>query len=100
MPDLFEIMENCRAMRRLKPDPVPDELIAKILQAGSWAPSGGNTQTWRFLVVKDRKIKEAVHGLVQEGLRRDHRPALLDGRAAARRQPGEASSASTTRCNI
>jgi nitroreductase len=61
MPDLFEIMESCRAMRRLKPDPVPDELIAKILRAGIYAPNGGNSQKWRFLVVKDRKIKDAVH---------------------------------------
>ncbi len=60
MPDLFEIMESCRAMRRLKPDPVPDDLIAKILQAGTCAPNGGNVQKWRFLVIKDRKIKEAV----------------------------------------
>ncbi len=60
MPDVFETMETCRAMRRLKPDPVPDELIEKILQAGICAPSGGNSQKWRFLVIKDRKIKEAV----------------------------------------
>ena len=60
MPDLFEIMESCRAMRRLKPDPVPDELIAKILRAGIYAPNGGNNQKWRFLVVKDPKIKKAV----------------------------------------
>ncbi len=60
MPDLFEIMENCRAMRRLKPDPVPDELIEKILHAGVCAPSGGNAQKWRFMVIKDRKIKDAV----------------------------------------
>ena len=60
MPDLFEIMETTRAMRRLKPDPVPDELISKILQAGTCAPNGGNIQKWRFLVIKDRKIKEAV----------------------------------------
>ena len=60
MPDLFEIIETTRAMRRLKPDPVPDELIARILRAGSCAPNGGNTQKWRFLVIKDRKIKDAV----------------------------------------
>ena len=47
-------------MRRLKPDPVPDDLIAKILRAGSCAPNGGNTQKWRFLVIKDPKIKKAV----------------------------------------
>ena len=60
MPDLFEIIESCRAMRRLKPDPVPDDLVAKILHAGVCAPNGGNTQKWRFLVIKDRKIKQAV----------------------------------------
>jgi nitroreductase len=60
MPDLFEIMQSMRAMRRLKPDPVPEELIAKILQAGTCAPSGGNTQKWRFLVIKDLAIKEKV----------------------------------------
>ena len=60
MPDLFETMETCRAMRRLKPDPVPDALISKILQAGTCAPNGGNIQKWRFLVIKDVKIKQAV----------------------------------------
>ena len=59
-PGLFEIMQTTRAMRRLKPDPVPDALLAKILQAGLWAANGGNTQRWRFLVVKDPAIKKAV----------------------------------------
>jgi nitroreductase len=58
--DLFEIIHTTRAMRRLKPDPVPDELIRKILLAGQAAASGGNTQLWRFLVLKDQKIKKAV----------------------------------------
>ena len=50
-PDLFEIIKTTRSMRRLKPDPVPNELIRKILEAGVCAPSGGNMQRWRFLVV-------------------------------------------------
>jgi nitroreductase len=58
--DVFEIMHTTRAMRRLKPDPVPDALIGKILRAGACAPNGGNTQRWRFLVVKDAGIKKAV----------------------------------------
>src|SRR5947208_3898307 len=58
--DIFEAMSTMRAMRRLKPDPVPDDLIQKILQAGQWAPSGGNTQRWRFLVVKDPEVKKQV----------------------------------------
>ena len=58
--DLFEIMGTMRAMRRLKPDPVPDDLIRRILESAICAPNGGNTQTWRFLVVKDAAIKKAV----------------------------------------
>jgi len=58
--DLFDIIETTRAMRRLKPDPVPDALIRKILQAGVCAANGGNTQRWRFLIVKDPAIKKAV----------------------------------------
>jgi nitroreductase len=58
--DFFDVMHTTRAMRRLKPDPVPDALIAKILRAGVCAPNGGNTQRWRFLVIKDAKIKQAV----------------------------------------
>jgi nitroreductase len=58
--DVFDIMHTTRAMRRLRPDPVPDELIRKILLAGQAAASGGNTQRWRFLVLKDREIKKKV----------------------------------------
>ncbi|MGH7334072.1 MAG: nitroreductase family protein [Candidatus Rokuibacteriota bacterium] len=58
--ELFEIIQTTRAMRRLKPDPVPDELIRKILEAGVCAANGGNTQRWRFLVIKDPKIKKQV----------------------------------------
>tara|TARA_R110000787_G_scaffold31334_1_gene83244 strand:+ start:631 stop:1287 length:657 start_codon:yes stop_codon:yes gene_type:complete len=58
--DVFEIMHTMRAMRRLKPDPVPDELIRKILAAGLHAPNSGNTQKYRFLVLKDSEIKKKV----------------------------------------
>ena len=58
--DLLEIIHTTRAMRRLKPDPVPDELIRNILLAGQAAASGGNTQRWRFLVLKNPEIKKKV----------------------------------------
>jgi nitroreductase len=58
--DLFETIATTRSMRRLKPDPVPPELIRKILEAGTAAPSGGNMQRWRFLLVTDPKVKQAV----------------------------------------
>lgn len=57
---LFEAIRTTRAMRRLKPDPVPDELIRKIIDAGICAPSGGDTQRWRFIVVKDPEIKKQI----------------------------------------
>lgn len=57
---LFEIIQTTRAMRRLKPDPVPDDLIRKILEAGTCAANAANTQKWRFLIVKDTEIKKAV----------------------------------------
>jgi nitroreductase len=58
--DLFEIIRTTRSMRRLKSDPVPNELIRKILEAGTCAPSGGNMQRWRFAVIRDADIKRTV----------------------------------------
>ena len=58
--DLFEIIRSTRSMRRLKRDAVPNELIRKILEAGTCAPSGGNMQRWRFLVIRDAEIKRTV----------------------------------------
>ncbi|MCC6717850.1 MAG: nitroreductase family protein [Acetobacteraceae bacterium] len=60
MNDVFEIIRTTRAMRRLKPDPVPDHLIRKILEAGVCAANGGNFQRWRFLVITDPAVKQAV----------------------------------------
>ena len=60
MDDLFEIMRTTRSMRRLKPDPVPDDLLRKVLEAGTFAANGGNMQSWRFLVIRDPAIKAKV----------------------------------------
>ena len=65
--ELFDIMTSTRSMRRLKADPVPDDVIYKILDAGVQAPSGTNTQNWRFLVVKDLEIKKRVAAVYQKG---------------------------------
>ena len=50
---LFDAMYTARALRRLKPDPVPDELITRVLDVAIRAPSGGNAQNWIFIVVRD-----------------------------------------------
>ena len=49
--DLFEVLRTTRSMRQLRADPVPPELIRQILEAGVCAPSGGNMQRWRFLLI-------------------------------------------------
>ncbi len=64
---IFDIMFSTRSMRRLKPDPVPDEVLYRILDAGIRAPSGGNTQHWRFVVVKDPQVKQQVQQVYQKG---------------------------------
>ena len=51
---IMEVMATMRAMRRLKPDPVPDELLDSLVEAATWAPSGGNLQAYSFVVVTDR----------------------------------------------
>jgi len=66
-PGIFEVMFSTRSMRRLKLDPVPDEVIYKILDAGIRAPSGGNNQHWRFVVVKDPQVKQEVQRIYQKG---------------------------------
>ena len=52
-PGFFDLVGNVRAMRRLKPDPVPEALLRKVLDAGVKAPSGQNKQPWSFLVIQD-----------------------------------------------
>ena len=55
--DFFQLVGNTRAMRRLKPDPVPVSLLRRVLDAGVMAPSGMNTQPWAFVVVQDKAGK-------------------------------------------
>jgi nitroreductase len=58
--DIFEAINTQRAMRRLKADPVPDELIWKVLDAAVRAPSGGNRQPWSFVVIRDAETKAKI----------------------------------------
>lgn len=58
--DIFDIIFTMRAMRRLSPEPVPRACVEKILRAGQAAPSGGNSQSWRFIVVTDKAIMREV----------------------------------------
>ena len=54
---LFDAMYTARALRRLKPDPVPEELITRVLDAAIRAPSGGNAQNWILIVIREEAQK-------------------------------------------
>jgi nitroreductase len=60
---LFEAMYSARALRRLKPDPVPEAILTRILDAAIRAPSAGNAQNWAFIVVRDAEMRRQL-GLV------------------------------------
>lgn len=53
---VLEVLATMRAMRGLRPDPIPRELLERVVEAGTWGPTGGNTQEWSFIVVDDREV--------------------------------------------
>src|SRR5215831_8915214 len=63
---LFEAMYTARALRRLKPDPVPDEVITRVLDAAIRAPSGGNAQNWIFIVVREAAQRQRLGALYRK----------------------------------
>lgn len=66
--DFLELLRYRRSIRRLKPDPIPDDDVMKILDAAHYAMSGGNSQPWEFIVVKERKVKEKLYEAYREDL--------------------------------
>ena len=65
--DLYQAMSTLRAVRRLKPDPIPRDVLHRILEAATWAPTGGNAQPWRVVVVEDPARKKALAELYRAG---------------------------------
>jgi nitroreductase len=57
---LLELVKKRRSIRRFMPDPVPDELIDKIIEVARWAPSGFNMQPWEYVVVTDATLREKI----------------------------------------
>ena len=63
---LFEAIYSARALRRLKPDPVPDALVDRILDAAIRAPSAGNAQNWAFVVVRDAELRAELGAIYRK----------------------------------
>jgi nitroreductase len=64
---LFEAIHSARSLRRFKTDPVPDEVITKVLDAAIRAPSGSNQQTWEFVIVKDAAQRKKIGDVYRKG---------------------------------
>jgi nitroreductase len=63
---LFEAMYTARSLRHFKPDPVPSELITRVLDAAIRASSGGNAQHWSFVVVREPGLKRQLAALYRK----------------------------------
>jgi nitroreductase len=87
--DVYEALYTTRAMRRVKPDPIPEAVQKKILDAAIRAPSGGNTQNWRFMLVDDPAIKAKIAPLYQECLAQLWVTIYKDRIEAARANPDD-----------
>ncbi len=86
--DFFEVTGTQRAMRRLLDDPIPDEQIWRILETATMAPSGGNMQSWNFVIIRDPAKKAKIgewyleawnqtYGPRREAMRADPRGARM-----------------------
>lgn len=64
--DVMEAIKGRRSIRKYRSDPVPEDVLQIILEAGRWAPSWANTQCWRFVIVRDAatkaKLAETLRG--------------------------------------
>ena len=58
--DLYDAMSTLRAVRKLRTDPIPDDVLERVLQAACWAPTGGNQQPWKVIVVTDPDKKAGL----------------------------------------
>jgi nitroreductase len=72
--ELTEAMRTAGATREFRPDPVPDEALYRVLDNARFAPSGGNRQGWRVIVVRDLAMRTALRDLYLRSWRRNMQP--------------------------
>jgi len=78
-PSVLEVIRTTRSLRRFRPDPIPDEVLRELLEAATCAPSGGNSQSWRFVVIRDHEQRRRVGALYKEGWDEYSPPSRLAG---------------------
>ena len=85
--DVYEALYTTRAMRRVTTEPIPMDVQAKILDAAVRAPSGGNTQNWRFLLVDSPEVKGRIAPLYKAAIAMLWETIYADRLAAAHADP-------------
>jgi nitroreductase len=95
--DVYEALYTTRAMRRVRPDPIPYPAQARILDAAIRAPSGGNTQGWRFILVDDPAVKDQLGPLYRDSISQLWATAYAERVERARSAPEDPASAATLR---
>jgi nitroreductase len=68
MNEVLNAIKSRRTIRRFKPDPIDDEKLQMILEAGRWAPSFSNLQPWKFIVTKDQNLKNELDKASRENV--------------------------------
>ena len=58
--EIYDAMSTLRAVRRIRPDPIPSDVLRRVLTAATWAPTGGNHQPWRMIAVQDAGLKQGM----------------------------------------
>jgi nitroreductase len=95
--DVYEALYTTRAMRRVKPDPVPAPVQARIMDAAIRAPSGGNAQNWRFILVDDPDVRARLGPLYRDCAERLWSEVYRASLAGARATPDDPASTATLR---
>ena len=76
--DIWEVMYTQRAIRRWKADPVPEDLIWRVIEAGTKAPSGSNLQPWRFVIIQNQETRQAIAAQLSKGLQNERLRTMLE----------------------
>ena len=90
--EIYDAMSTLRAVRRIRPDPIPSDVLRRVLTAATWAPTGGNHQPWRMIAVQDAALKQGMEDLYRPHWNsyipgyEAHLPAMSDAMALSSRK--------------
>lgn len=88
--DLTEALYTTRAMRRVRPDPIDEDVVARILDSAIRAPSGSNAQNWRMIVVNDPEVRRKLGPIYREAYQHLQENVYAGRREAAEDRGDEA----------